>query len=74
MDSGENDNILVMQNPIILHDNAKNHAVAAITDLLCSWHWKILEHPPYLPDMNPSDYDLFEKLFWYYLTTAMYYI
>jgi histone-lysine N-methyltransferase SETMAR len=24
--------------------------------------WKVLPHPPYSPDMSPSDYDLFSKL------------
>ena len=28
---------LVVQNPIILHDNARNHTVAAVTDLLLRW-------------------------------------
>ena len=32
------------------------------------WHWEILEHPPYSPNMCPCDYDLFanvkEPLWW----------
>ena len=52
---------MVVQNPIILHDNARSHT-AAVKDLLCRWQWNILEHPPYSPDMSPWDYDLFTKL------------
>ncbi|PNF43542.1 hypothetical protein B7P43_G03933 [Cryptotermes secundus] len=29
--------------------------------LLPRWRWKILQHPPYSPDMSPCDYDLFAK-------------
>ncbi|KAJ4450514.1 hypothetical protein ANN_01941 [Periplaneta americana] len=42
---------LGVQNPIILHDNAKSHTTAAVKDLLRRWQWEILEHPPYSPDM-----------------------
>ncbi|KAJ4431732.1 hypothetical protein ANN_20334 [Periplaneta americana] len=42
---------LVVQNPIILHDNARSHTAAAVKDLLRRWQWEILEHPPYSPDM-----------------------
>ena len=58
MDSGGRRRHLVVQNPIILHDNARSH-IAAVTDLLRRWQSKILEHPPYSPDMSPYDYDLF---------------
>ncbi|KAJ4442473.1 hypothetical protein ANN_04059 [Periplaneta americana] len=53
---------LVVQNPIILHDNARSHTAAAVKDLLHRWLWEILEHPPYSPDMSPCDYDLFTKV------------
>ena len=52
---------LVVENPIILHDNARSHTAVAVTDLLRHWQWEILEHPPYSPDMIPCDYDLFAK-------------
>ena len=49
MDSGENDDTCcLVQNSIILHDNARSHT-AAVTDLLRRWQWEILEHPPYSP-------------------------
>ena len=53
---------LVVQNTIILHDCARSHTAAAVTVLLRRWKWEILEHPPYSPDMNPCDYDLFAKV------------
>ena len=53
---------LVVQNPIILHDSARSHTAAAVTDLLRRWQWEILEHPPYSPDMSPCDYDLFARV------------
>ncbi|KAJ4437127.1 hypothetical protein ANN_17262 [Periplaneta americana] len=52
---------LVVQNPIILNDNARIHTAAAVKDLLRRWQWEILEHPPYSPDMSPCDYELFTK-------------
>ena len=51
----------MVQNPIILHDNARSHT-AAVTDLLHRWQREILKHPPYSPDMSPFDYDLFAKV------------
>ncbi|KAJ4430712.1 hypothetical protein ANN_19303 [Periplaneta americana] len=53
---------LVVQNPIILHDNARSLTAASLKDLLCRWQWKILEHLPYSPDMSPCDYDLYVKI------------
>ena len=37
-----------------LHENARSHTTAAVMDLL---QCDILEHPLYLPDMSPCDYD-----------------
>ncbi|KAJ4436308.1 hypothetical protein ANN_18939 [Periplaneta americana] len=53
---------LVVQNPIILHDNARSHTTAAVKDFLHRWQWEILEHPPYSLDMSSCDYDLFTKV------------
>ena len=52
----------VLQKPIILHDKSRSHKSAAVTDLLRSWQWEILEHPPYSPDMSPCDYHLMAKV------------
>ena len=52
----------VVHNAIILHDNARSHSAAAVTDLLRRWQWEILEHPTYSPVMRAIDYDLFAKV------------
>jgi transposase len=31
-------------------------------NLLKSWGWEILPHPPYSPDLAPSDFYLFPKM------------
>ena len=53
---------LVVQNSIILRDNAESHTAAAVMDLLCCWQWEILEHPPYSPDMSPCNHNLFTEV------------
>lgn len=53
---------LLQRSPIILHDNAAAHKCNVVTELLTSYKWHVLEHPPYSPDMSPPDYDLFPKL------------
>ena len=53
---------LVVQNPIILHDNARNHTAGAVMDLLRRRQWEILEHPQYSHDVSQCDYGLFAKV------------
>ncbi|KAJ4434966.1 hypothetical protein ANN_23538 [Periplaneta americana] len=48
--------------PIVLHDGVRSHIAAPVVILLRRWNWEILEHPPYFPDMNPCDFDLFAKM------------
>ena len=50
-----------LQNVIILHD-ATSHKAICVRDLLRRLRWEVLEHPPYLPDLSPCDYDLIPKL------------
>jgi hypothetical protein len=51
-----------------LHDNALPHSAATTVNLLYSWGWEILPHPPYSPDLAPSDFHLvfprMKKLLW----------
>ena len=54
----------MVQTPIILHNNARNHT-SALIGLSRRWQLEILEHPPYLPDISSCDYDLFAKLIRY---------
>lgn len=47
---------------IMLHDNAKPHVAKLITDTLKNFNWEVLPHPPYSPDIAPSDYHLFRSM------------
>lgn len=46
----------------LLHDNARPHVARFMTDLLKDFGWDIVTHPPYSPDLAPSDYHLFTHL------------
>ena len=52
----------MVQNPIVLHGNARSPTAAAVMELLLRWKWNIMEHPPYSPDMSPCDYVIFAKV------------
>jgi hypothetical protein len=45
-----------------LHDSAQPGDVAATVNLLNSWDWELLQHPPYSPDLAPSAYHLNLKM------------
>jgi transposase len=45
----------------VRHDNARPHASGAVSEILEKYEWQVLPHPPYSPDMSPSDFDLFPK-------------
>ena len=47
---------------ILLHDNARPHTAARTSDLMKLFNWEIFDHPPYSPDLAPSDYHLFTKV------------
>ena len=47
---------------ILLHDNALPHATACTNALIKLFNWEIFDHPPYSPDMAPSNYHLFTKM------------
>jgi transposase len=46
---------------LILHDDARPHASGTESEILETFGWQVLSHPPYSPDMSPSDFDLFPK-------------
>ncbi|KMQ86389.1 transposase [Lasius niger] len=46
----------------LLHDNARPHTARDTTALLERFKWDVLEHPPYSPDLAPSDFHLFLHL------------
>ena len=45
-----------------VHDNARPHSAAQTQDLITSFRWKQMEHPPYTPNLGPSDFHLFLHL------------
>jgi len=44
---------------ILQHDNARPHVAKVIKTYLETLEWEVLLHPPYSPDVAPSDYHLF---------------
>ena len=47
---------------IFHHDNATPHISLAIRQKLLKLAWEVMLHPPYSPDLVPSDYYLFRSL------------
>jgi transposase len=44
---------------IFQHDNARPHAAKVVKETLEVLQWDVLPHPPYSPDIAPSDFHLF---------------
>ena len=51
-----------LDNLLLLQDNARPHTAAATRDKLQQLRLKALPHPPYSPDLSPSDYYLFSPM------------
>ena len=49
-------------NVYLLHDNARPHTAKDTHSKLAELNWEIVPHPPYSPDLAPSDYHLFRHL------------
>ena len=46
----------------LLHDNASSHMCEVVKSFLASEKVKVLNHPPYSPDLSPCDFFLFPRL------------
>ncbi|KAG5325823.1 MOS1T transposase, partial [Pseudoatta argentina] len=47
---------------ILLHDNARPHVAKPVKTYLETLKWEALPHPPYSPDIAPSDFHLFRSM------------
>jgi len=46
----------------VLHDNAPAHTAGVVTSVAAEYGYELLPHPPYSPDLAPSDFYLFPLL------------
>jgi [histone H3]-lysine36 N-dimethyltransferase SETMAR len=47
---------------LLIHDNARPHTANRTREVLESFKWELFPHPPYSPDLAPSDYHLFPTM------------
>lgn len=47
---------------ILQHDNAPAHSAKVVKETISALGWELLPHPPYSPDLAPSDYHLFSSM------------
>ncbi|GJQ76190.1 hypothetical protein Trydic_g1933 [Trypoxylus dichotomus] len=47
---------------ILQHDNPRPHVAKPVKTYLKTLKWEVLPHPPYSPDIAPSDYCLFRSM------------
>ena len=47
---------------VMILDNAHPHAAAVMHNLITTCGWEQFDHPPYSPDLAPSDFHLFLHL------------
>ncbi|UYV61858.1 hypothetical protein LAZ67_1006867 [Cordylochernes scorpioides] len=47
---------------IYQHDNARPHVAKVVKETLEALQWDVLPHPPYSPDISPSDHHMFRSM------------
>ena len=47
---------------ILQHDNARPYVAKSVKTYLETLKWEVLPHPPYSPDIAPSDYYMFRSM------------
>jgi transposase len=47
---------------LLHHDNARPHTILHTREAITKLQWTVLPHPPYSPDLAPSDYHLVSTL------------
>lgn len=53
---------LLSKGVLLQHDNARAHTANVTSSTITKLGWEVLVHPPYSPDLAPSDYHLFGPL------------
>ena len=53
---------LEMSKVLLQHKNARPHISLKPREVINSFGWTTISHPPYLPDLAPSDFHLFGPL------------
>ena len=53
---------LEMSKVLLQHDNTRPHTSLKTCEVIRSFGWTTISHPPYSPDLAPSDFHLFEPL------------
>ena len=43
----------------LMHDNSRPHVANMTKEAIQTHDWKMLPHPPYSPDLAPTDFHLF---------------
>jgi histone-lysine N-methyltransferase SETMAR len=47
---------------LLHHDNARPHTAQSTQERIQEPQWELLYHPPYSPDLAPSDFHLFDPV------------
>ena len=53
---------LLSKSAVFLHNNARTYTAAQTAETRRKFKFEVMAHPPYSPDLAPSDYHLFGTL------------